>query len=210
MYIAISIITVAIALFLSAWGYLWYISMRKILRFTREPDDFDTVSVYVPKSHGSVITERGWIILEEGVNYASKCGAPLILMFGQTVSSKRRAETLVYRIGASDRFEFTDIIPVYDPLVRETSGEVEQTLKICREQASGRHLVIGPEPQIARIRLLWKRARTGSANPKIIYLPVEGPWQYWIWETFMLLICLAGAPKYKLKRLLSGKIGRKG
>ncbi|OGZ45548.1 MAG: hypothetical protein A3C84_04120 [Candidatus Ryanbacteria bacterium RIFCSPHIGHO2_02_FULL_48_12] len=102
------------------------------------------------------------------------------------------------------------IITGDDPSVRETYGEVLKTLETCRKFGSKRHLAVGLAPHITRIRLLWRKAHPAYADPQVFFLPVEGPWEYWLWETAMLCLYLVAPPGSRAQKFLLDLGRRKG
>jgi hypothetical protein len=199
-------------LFVSVMGYIWLVARKSLSLWRKKSSRPNTVSVHTYKPNNSVIPPRGWLVLKEGCSLASKYNCPLILSVGKTVSGETRMESEIYRDGACSRFGTSgvSIITGGNPGVRETLGEVSETLVICHRFDSKEHIAIGLTPHMARIRLLWHRVHPENQNPHITFLPVSGPWKYWLWETAMLCLYAVAPPGSKLQGLLLNIVGRKG
>ena len=188
--------------------FLQKVAREEYKRYVRNGVAPSSLSVHTYKPVNGTIPLRGWLVLEAGYNLAKKHSCPLILSVGNTGGLV--TEACIYKAGAHQRFGTDVQILVGDDVtVRETSGEVGQTLAMCRSIASRRHLVIGLAPHIARIRLIWRKFNF-EQNPEIDFLPVYGPWKYWIWEAVMLCLHFIVPPGSRAQWILLNIVRRKG
>lgn len=176
---------------------------------------FGSVSVHTYKPPHGVIPKRGILVLTAGWKYAESNKCPLILSVGKTTPGTS-TEAEIYRDYAYKKFgNSVTIIIGEDPNVRETAGEVAETLKRCREINSQTHLIVALAPHVARVRMIWRKCLGNNLfspqnSPRIYFLPVKGPWRYWVWEALMLCLHFLAPPGSRQQNLLLDIIGRKG